>query len=144
MDFQLTRNLSAINRAQQLATDTLLYLGECADCLNREVILPVSASDEAEQLLDAARANLLQVQTILNEHHRVVERRLRAAQVAYLLERPRRRTSETSSSAPEPAEESQQNADGNSDVTQKGVPDDGHSYDGTVVRGGIGDHRRDD
>ena len=114
------------------------------DCLNREVILPVSASDEAEQLLDAARANLLQVQTILNEHHQVVERRLRAAQVAYLLERPRRRTSETSSSAPEPAEESQQNADGNSDVTQKGVPDDGHSYDGTVVRGGIGDHRHDD
>ena len=43
MDFQLTRNLSAINRAQQLATDTLLYLGECADCLNREVILPMGA-----------------------------------------------------------------------------------------------------
>ena len=65
MDFQCAWNLSAINRAQQTLDKALLHIGECTDCLNREVILPVSDSDEAEQLLEAARTDLLRVQTIL-------------------------------------------------------------------------------
>ena len=50
MDFQFARNLSAISRAQQSVADALLQVGACTDCLNREVILPVNDSDEAEQL----------------------------------------------------------------------------------------------
>ena len=61
MDFRFARNLSALSRAQQLVADALLQVGACTDSLNREVILPVSDSDEAEQLLEAARTNLLRI-----------------------------------------------------------------------------------
>ena len=80
----------------------------------------------------------------MNTINQMVEGRLRAAQVAYLLERPLRGTSETNSNALEPAEDSQHHDGGQSESIQKGVPDDGHSYDGTIVRGGIGDYHRDD
>ena len=143
MDFQCARNLSAINRAQQPVAEALLHIGECTDCLNREVILPVSDSDETEQLLEAARTDLLRVQTILQQHHLAVEERLRAAQVAFLLARPVRRHSETESSALEHSHDAPHRSDAQSDCTRKGLPDDGHSYDGTVVREGISEYRRD-
>ena len=41
-------------------------------------------------------------------------------------------------------EEDQQNSDAPSCDTQKGLPEDGHSYAGTIVKGGIGETRRDD
>ena len=93
--------------------------------------------------MEAARTDLLRVRTILTEQLQVVEVRLRTAQVACLLERPIRGSSDTNSSAQEPVGDSH-SVDGESNSTQRGVRTDGHSYEGTIVRGGIGDSRRDD
>ena len=106
--------------------------------------LPASDSDEAEQSLEAARTSLLRVQTILHQHRLQADGRLRAAQVACLLDRPPRGTSDTDSCIGDSLAEDLQNADAPSCDTQKGLPEDGHSYAGTIVRGGIGETCRDD
>ena len=141
MNFQCARNLNAINRALQTVADALLHIGDRTDCRNREVILAVSDSVEAELLLEAAGTDLLRTQTILNQHLLAVERRFRTAQVAYLLERPVRRRSETDSSAQEPMEHGQHLSDEQSNDTQKGLPEDGHSYEATIVKSGLGNMR---
>ena len=64
-----------------------MHLGDCEDCLNREVILPVSESDAVGQAMEVARFDLLRVQTTLHQHKQVANERLRAAQVAFLMER---------------------------------------------------------
>ena len=64
--------------------------------------------------------------------------------MAYLLERPLRGTSDTDSSVNEPTGDGRQRSDALSCDTRKGMPEDGHSYVGTIVRGGIGDSRRDE
>ena len=144
MEFQGVRNLTALDRALQTFAEALLHIGDCEDCLNRGVILPASDSDEAEQSLEAARTSLLRVQTILHQHRLQVDGRLRAAQVAFLLGRPPRGTSDTDSCIGETMEEDLPNSDAPSCDTQKELPEDGHSYAGTIVRGGIGGSRRDD
>ena len=83
--------------------------------------------------------DLLRVQTILHQQHLAAEGRLRAAQVACLLDRPL-----TDSSVNEPTGEDRRSFDAPSCDTQKGLPEDGHSYAGTIVRGGIGDSRHDE
>ena len=64
MDFQLARNLSAIARAQEDLSQSLLYLDSTIDCLNREVIMSAASSEATEQLLTSARALIVQVQTL--------------------------------------------------------------------------------
>ena len=95
-------------------------------------------------MLEAARTNLLQVQTILHQHHLMADGRLRAAQVAYLLDRPLRDHSDTDYSGNESMGEDHLSSHAPSGDTQKGHPEDGHSYAGTIVRGGIGGSRHDD
>ena len=135
MDFQFARSLSAISRALQATESALLQIGSCADCLNREVILPVSTSDETDQLLDDVRRDLLRLQTILLERQDEVEGCLRAAQVAYLLERPVRegvahlRAQKSPSSPPLPG--------AHSCSTCRHHSNDGHSYAETAVRGPV-------
>ena len=139
MEFQGARNLTALDRAIRTLEETLLHLGDCEDCLNREVILPVSESDEVGQALEVARASLLRVQTTLHQHKQVADERLRAAQVAFLMERPLRSTTDTDtdSAASEMIAADQPQSDASLDI-QKGLPEDGHSYAGTAVRGGLG------
>ena len=137
MDFQFARNLSAISRALQATESALLQVGSCADCLNREAILPLSTSDEADQLLDDVRRDLLRLQTILLERQDEVEGRLRAAQVAYLLEPPVQGGS-GSSSCPEDESPSSPPLPGASSCsTCKRNSNDGHSYAETALRGPV-------
>ena len=143
MDVQGARNLTALDRALQTVAEALLHIGDCEDCLNREVILPASDSDAAEQMLEAARTNLLRLQTLLHQHHHTADERLRTAQVAYLLERPRREHSDTDYSINESMGVDQLNSHTPSCDTQKGDPEDGHSYAGTIVRGGFGGNHDD-
>ena len=137
MEFQGARNLAALDRALQTLEETLLHLGDCEDCLNREVILPVSASDEVGQALEVARVSLLRIQTTLHQHKQVADARLRAAQVAFLMERPLRNTANTDLSCSSTDADVQPQSDASLD-TQKVLPVDGHSYAGTAVRGGLG------
>ena len=55
MDFQCARNLSALNHALQTVAEAHLHIGDCTDCVNREVILPACDSDETEQLLEGRK-----------------------------------------------------------------------------------------
>ena len=137
MEFQGARNLTALDRTLQTLEETLLHLGDCEDCLNRDVILPVSASDEVGQALEVARVSLLRIQTTLHQHKQVADARLRAAQVAFLMERPLRSTANTDWYASSMIAADQLRSDASLD-TQKELPEDGHSYAGTAVRGGLG------
>ena len=69
MDFQEARHLTALDRALRTLEKTLLHLGDCEDCLNREVILPGNASDKVGQVLDLARVSLLRIQATLHQSH---------------------------------------------------------------------------
>ena len=61
MDFQLARNLSALARAQEETSQALLHIDSLADCLNREIIMAAASSEATEQLVAAAKTNLLQM-----------------------------------------------------------------------------------
>ena len=61
MDFQLACNLSALVRAQEETTEALLHIDSLADCLNREIIMAATSSEATEQLVTAAKTNLLQI-----------------------------------------------------------------------------------
>ena len=84
MDFQLARNLSALSRAQNEIAEALLHIDRLADYLNREIIMSASSSEATEQPVDAARANLHQVQTILETQSNEGGRRLREAQINFI------------------------------------------------------------
>ena len=116
-------------------------MGSSADCLNREVILPANISEEAEQQLEEARKKLLQVQAMLNERLDEVEGRLRAAQVAYLLDRPQQEGQESDSSvgAVHSIPTGRQGAPSCSTCRQTTF--DGHSYAETAVRGPVREPR---
>ena len=137
MEFQGARNLTAFDRALRTLEETLLHLGDCEDCLNREVLLPVHASDEVGQALEVARVSLSRIQTTLRQHQQVADARLRAAQVAFLMERPLINTAHTVSYGSSMIAAVQLQSDASLD-TQKELLEDGHSYAGTAVRGGLG------
>ena len=75
--------------------------------------------------MEAARTDLLRVQTILNEQLDIVEGRLRAAQVAYLLDRPLLEGAGSESSAGAFHDDPQRAAGAHSCSTKKEVPDEG-------------------
>ena len=97
-------------------------------------------SEEAE----AARTDLLRAQTILNEQLDIVEGRLRAAQVAFLLDRLLQEGKGSESSAGAFREKTQRASGVHSYTSRRELPDEGHSYAGTAVRGDIGVDRHDD
>ena len=112
--------------------------------LSREVILPASHLQETQQLLEAARTDHLQVQAILNGQLDDVESWLRAAQVAFLVNRSPREGTGSEPSAGALGVDTQRTSGVHPCTTRRGAEDDGHSYAGTVVRGGIGSDRHDD
>ena len=104
--------------------------------MNREVIFTESCALEAEQLLAAARADLLQIQTLLAAHLDEVAERLRAAQVAFLMNRQiyPQTSSDPSEAQHHPADAPDSPRGVSSCDTWKELEDDGHSYAETVVR----------
>ena len=87
MDFQLARNLSALSRAQQEAAQALLHIDSLLDCINREIIMSAASSEATEQLVTSARATLMQVQDMLATQSDEGARRLREAQVSFIITR---------------------------------------------------------
>ena len=145
MDFQLARNLSAIARArEEISQALLLHIDSTVDCLNREIIMSAASSEATEQLLTSARALLAQVQTRLVTQSDEGANRFRDAQIAFITERRERSSSTSAASHVSRAgshQSSQQQSGGQSGITERVAPSEGHSYAHTAIRGGL---RRDD
>ena len=91
----------------------------------------------SEQLLNAARADLLRGQTLLSTQLVEGVERLRAAQVSFLLERPAQHQSASESSAGALGTDQPRPTEVHSCDTRRDVESDGHSYADTIVRGVI-------
>ena len=93
-------------------------------------------SEATEQLLTSARSLLLEVQTLLASQYDEGADRLREAQIAFIMERYKHKSS-TSASHAESIASMQIPSGHKSCATQRCLSSDGHSYANTVVRGGI-------
>ena len=139
MDFQLARNLSALVRAQEEISQAILHIDSLADCLNREIIMAAASSKATEQLMASAKTTLLQVQTILATQSEEGASRLRDAQISFITRR-RERSSSTSAShesLPDSQRSALQQSGGQSCITERITPSDGHSYAQTAIRGSL-------
>ena len=137
MDFQLARNLSAIARAEEEISQAILHIDSMADCLNREIIMASASSEATEQLLASAKTTLLQVKTILVTEAEEGANRLRDAQIAFISARHTRSSSSSAShvSQHESPRSMLQQSDGQSCITERITPSEGHSYAQTAIRG---------
>ena len=139
MDFQLARNVSALARAQKKIAQALSHIDSLADCLNREIIMAAARSEATEQLVASAKTTLLQVQTILATQSDEGASRLRDAQISFITTR-RERSSSTSAShesQPDSQQSEVQQSGGQSCITDRITPSDGHSYAQTAIRGSL-------
>ena len=139
MDFQLARNLSALARAREEISQVILHIDTMADCLNREIIMAAASSEATEQLVASAKTTLLQVQTILVTQSEEGASRLRDAQISFITAR-RERSSSTSAShesQPDSQRSALQQSGGQSCITERITPSDGHSYAQTAIRGSL-------
>ena len=137
MDFQLARNLSAFSRAQNEIPEALLHIDYLSDCLNREIIMSAASSEATEQLVASARTTLVQVQNMLATQSNEGARRLRNAQIAFIVTR-RNRSSSTSASHvsdPDVLEPDHPASGTQSCATERITPSEEHSFAGTVIRG---------
>ena len=142
MDFQLARNLSALARAQEEVSQALLHIDSLADFLNREIIMAAASSEATEQLVTAAKTNLLQIQAILAAQSEEGASRLRDAQISFITTR-RERSSSTSASytsQPNSQESATQQSNAQSAITARDTRSDGHSYAQTAIRGNLWRH----
>ena len=139
MDFQLARNLSALARAQQEIAQALLHIDSLSDCINREIIMSAASSEATEQLVASAKATLLQVQSILASQSDEGACRLRDAQISFITTRRERPSSTSASreSLPDSQEPEVHLSGGQSCVTERITPSDGHSFVQTAIRGSI-------
>ena len=139
MDFQLARNLSALVRAQEEISQAILHIDSLADCLNREIIMAAVSSEATEQLVASAKTTLLQVQTILATQSEEGASRLRDAQISFITRRRERSSSTYASheSLPDSQRSALQQSGGQSCITERITPSDGHSYAQTAIRGSL-------
>ena len=139
MDFQLARNLAALARAQEEITQALLHINSLSDCLNREIIMAAASSEATEQLVTSAKTTLLQVQTILVTQSDEGASRLRDAQISFITTRQERSSSTSASheSQPDSQQSEVQQSGGQSCITERITPSDGHSYAQTAIRGSL-------
>ena len=133
MDFQLARNLSALARAQEEISQALLHVDSLADCLNREIIMAAASSEATEQLVASAKATLVQVQTIFATYSDEGASQLRYAQISFIIMRRERSSSTSASHEQSEVEQSE----GQSCITERLTPSDGHSYAQTAIRGSL-------
>ena len=94
-------------------------------------------SEATEQLLDSARACLLQVKNLLVTQIDEGTNRLREAQIAFITERHERSSSTSASHVSHAESTLQQQSGGQSDITERVPLSEGHSYAHPTVRGGI-------
>ena len=139
MDFQLARNLSALARAREEISQAILHIDSMADCLNREIIMAAASSEATEQLLAWAKTCVLQVKTILVTQSEEGANRLRDAQIAFITARHERSSSTSASheSQPESQRSTLQQSGGQSCITERVTPSEGHSYAQTAIRGSL-------
>ena len=139
MDFQLARNLSALARAREEISQAILHIDSMADCLNREIIMAAASSEATEQLVASAKTTLLQVQTILVTQSEEGASRLRDAQISFITARHERSSSTSASHESQPVSPrtALQQSGGQSCITERVTPSDGHSYAQTAIRGSL-------
>ena len=139
MDFQLARNLSAIARAQEEISQAILRIDSTSDCINRDIIMAAASSEATEQLLASAKTCLLQVKTILVTQSEEGAKRLRDAQIAFITDRHVRSSSTSAShvSQTDTIRSGLQQSGGQSCITERVAPSEGHSYAHTAIRGGL-------
>ena len=139
MDFQLARHLSALSRAQQEVAQALLHIDSLADCINREIIMSAASSEATEQLVASAKATLLQIQNMLATQSDEGASRLRDAQISFITMR-RARSSSSSASHESPTDSQVPEvhlSGGQSCVTERNTPSEGHSFAQTAIRGSL-------
>ena len=139
MDFQLACNLSAFARAQEEILQGILHIDSTADCLNREIIMAAASLEATEQLLASPKTTLLQLKTILVTQAEEGANRLRDAQIAFISARPTRSSSSSAShvSQHESPRSTLQQSGGQSCITERITPSEGHSYVQTAIRGSL-------
>ena len=138
MDFQLARNLSALARAREEISQAILRIDTMADCLNREIIMAAS-SEATEQLVASARTSLPQVPPMLVTQSEEGASRLRDAQISFITARRERSSSTSASHESQPGSQRSalQQSGGQSCITERITPSDGHSYAQTAIRGSL-------
>ena len=139
MDFQLARNLSALSRAQQEVAQALLHIDSLADCINREIIMSAASSEATEQLVASAKATLLQVQDMLATQSDEGASRLRDAQISFITtRRPCSQVHRRLMSLQLTARYQKRHlSGGQSCVTERNTPSEGHSFAQTAIRGSL-------
>ena len=113
-----------------------------ADRLNREIIMAAACSEATEQLLSAAKTNLLQIQAILAAQSEEGASRLRDAQISLITTR-RERSSSTSAShvsQPNSQESAIQQSGAQTAIRARDTNSDGHSYAQTAIRENLWRH----
>ena len=99
--------------------------------------MSAASSEATEQLVTSAKATLLQVQTILVTQSDEGASRLRDAQISFITTRQERSSSTSASheSQPDSQQPEVQQSGGQSCITERITPSDGHSYAQTAIRG---------
>ena len=100
--------------------------------------MSAASSEAAEQLVTSAQATLLQVQNILATQADEACR-LRDAQISFITTRRARSSSPLASheSQPDSQEPEAQLSGGQSCITERITPSDGHSFAPTAIRGSL-------
>ena len=101
--------------------------------------MAAASSEATEQLLASAKTTLLQVKTILVTQAEEGANRLRDAQIAFISARHTRSSSSSAShvSQHESPRSMLQQSDGQSCITERITPSEGHSYAQTAIRGSL-------
>ena len=121
--------------------ESIAHIRACSRHISREVILSEPQAVEVAQHLLATEQSLCQASSVLSAQLNAIAEQLRAAQMALLLGRQHERSEPSDSSVVSgsvlPDSTSFRRVEGSDCDTVKGEIDHGHSYDGTVVRGGV-------
>ena len=101
--------------------------------------MAAASSEATEQLLASAKTTLLQVQNILVTQSEEGASRLCDAQIAFITARHERSsgTSASHESQPDGQRSALQQSGGQSCITERVTPSEGHSYAQTAIRGSL-------
>ena len=101
--------------------------------------MAAAGSEATEQLLASAKTTLIQVKTILVTQAEEGANRLRDAQIAFIAARQARSSSSSAShvSQHENPQSRLRSSGGQSCITERVTPSDGHSYAQTAIRGSL-------
>lgn len=141
MSLTLSRNAVAMERAIGMLTEAARHIDDCMSCLLRDVIVSEAHAAEHNRSVVNAKEAIVSLKTSLVAAHEEVSNSLRQAQLQFVLNR--------SSASATTGYGSESDVRPELDLstlmvvaqldreTLKEKSDDGLSYDGTVVRGGL-------